>query len=250
MTKKITWLILVLLLLINNELTTANAKIDTLLKVERSSINPTENAAVIPHHSTALMEPSSRIYGVSFFYFVSLLSSFALQTLSRQATLLFNMPLIAATRLNNKLLGIVFNIGILWANLNKPLLVFLALPMFASVALAIATVLAGFTLPIGKRYDFTNIENKPSPGTEYNQHPETFNDVINNLNENNFKLNAITDTDEYFKKNNSGAKIKYLHAKPREGLPKIKWSSAYPVHRMKKLIAILRLRIAYLTKTG
>jgi hypothetical protein len=119
--------------------------------------------------------------------------------------------------------------------------------MFASVALAIATVLAGITLPIGKRYDFTNIENKP-PGTEYNQSPETFNDVINNQNENNFKLNVIADT-EYFKKNNSRANIKYLHAQPREGLPKIKWSSVYPVHRMKKLIAILRLRIAYLTKT-
>ena len=256
LTNTIQSLVLVLLLM-NNPLTKLvdGSKIDTFLKLARPPNRTQNNTAILNDFSSnALMEPpSSRIYGVSFFYFVTLLSSFALQSLSRKATLLFNLPLMAATSLNSKLLGIVFNVGILLANLNKPLLVFLALPMFASVALAIATVLAGVTLPIGKRHDLiTKNAVRSKQGTEYSNNPDTFYHLVNSLNQNNFKLNVIADNaDEYFKKtNNNRANTKYLRAKPREGFKKIKFANIYPIHRMKKLVAILRLRIAYLTKTG
>ena len=247
--------LVLILLLMNNPLTKADDKIDTSLKLARPPNRTQNNTAILNDFiSRALIEPpSSRIYGVSFFYFVTLLSSFALQTLSRQTTLLFNLPLMAATSLNSKLLGIVFNVGILLANLNKPLLVFLALPMFASVALAIAAVLAGITLPIGKRRDLiTKNAIRSKQRTDYSNNPDTFYHVVNSLNQNNFKLNVIADNaDEYFKKtNNNRTNTKYLRAKPREGLKKIKFANIYPIHRMKKLVAILRLRIAYLTKTG
>ena len=91
---------------------------------------------------------SARIYGVSWTDFARIMTNFALETLSRQTKM-------TTSQLNrqSQLLGFILNAGLLLANLNKALVVFiLTLPLVASVALVWASLTAGITLPIGKRH--------------------------------------------------------------------------------------------------
>ena len=101
----------------------------------------------------AVSSSSAHIYGVSWTDFARIMTSFALEILSRQKSEILSKMTTSQLNRQSQLLGFILNAGLLLANLNKALVVFiLTLPLVASVALVWASLTAGITLPIGKRH--------------------------------------------------------------------------------------------------